>query len=149
MNHKVLLLYMILVLISCSDYKGDKKSFSYHTVEIIYDIGKGSDHIFLVTNPKIVNKLNQLKNKSKKKLFLNPSIKGSKFVIKLIFNDTINNKKLLITIFKDEGMEPTVVFGEGLIFDVLYQNNELLKYTDSLIQNNMDDNSLGREKIIK
>lgn len=133
---KYLVFLTVTILFSCSEYKGEKDSITYDSVEITFD-GYGDYEIdgklkILINNPSEVKELNYLKNKSKSKFFGN--VKGTEYVMRLVYSDTRTNQKLLLRILKSTDSEPTIEYGTGTLFDGKYENNELVSYVSSLIK---------------
>jgi len=133
---RYLIFLTVIVFTSCSEYKGDRDSISYDSVEITFD-GYGDYEIdgklkIPITNPLEVKELNYLKNKSKRKFFGN--VKGTEYVIRLVYSDIKTNQKLLLRILKSTDSSPTIEYGSGTMFDGNYKNDELVNYISSLIK---------------
>ncbi|GAA3626430.1 hypothetical protein GCM10022397_10230 [Flavivirga jejuensis] len=125
-----------MVLFSCSEYKGDKDSITYDSVQITFD-GYGDYEIdgklkISITSPLEVKKLNHLKNQSKRKWFAN--LKSTEFFMRLIYTNSNTGVQLLMSISKSTDSSPTIEYGSGTIFDGKYQNDELVNYISSLIK---------------
>lgn len=125
---------MVLLLSSCSKYKGEKDSIAYDIVEITFD-GYGEYEIegnlkMVVTNPEKIKELNRLKNHSQRKWFAN--VKGTEYVVRLVYTDVQTNDKLLLRILKSTDASPTIEYGPGTIFDGKYENNELVSYVAAI-----------------
>ncbi|MFT4537265.1 MAG: hypothetical protein ACI9P5_004646 [Saprospiraceae bacterium] len=128
--------FLIILLCSCSKYKGNKDSLAYDNVEIIFD-GYGEYEIegkltVPITDSTVVEKLNDLKNKSQPKWFAN--IKGTEYVIRLIYTDSNTGDQLLIRILKSTNSTATIEYGAGTIFDGKYKNDKLVSYVSSIIK---------------
>lgn len=129
-------IFTMILLSSCSKYKGDRNSLNYNSVEIEFD-GYGEydierSLIIPITDSTVVNQLNDLKNTSKSKYFA--SIKGTEYVIILIYTDSSTGDQLLIKILKSVDSTPTIIYGRGLIFEGTYKNIELVNYIASIIK---------------
>ncbi len=133
---KYLVSLTTIILFSCSEYKGEKDSITYDSVQIIFD-GYGDYETdgklkILITNPLEVKKLNYLKNQSKIKWF--PNLKSTEYSMRLIYTDSNTGAQLLMSITKSTGWIPTIEYGPGTIFDRKFKNNELVSYVSSLIK---------------
>ncbi|MDO5975016.1 hypothetical protein [Flavivirga jejuensis] len=133
---RYLIFLTAMVLFSCSEYKGDKDSITYDSVQITFD-GYGDYEIdgklkISITSPLEVKKLNHLKNQSKRKWFAN--LKSTEFFMRLIYTNSNTGVQLLMSISKSTDSSPTIEYGSGTIFDGKYQNDELVNYISSLIK---------------
>lgn len=129
-------IFFWVLLASCSKYKGEKDSIAYDAVEIAFD-GYGDYAIegklkIVVTNPEKIKELNLLKNQSQRKWFAN--VKGTEYVIRLIYTNSQTNEKLLLRILKSTNTSPTIEYGPGTLFDGKYKNIELVSYVADIIK---------------
>ncbi len=133
---KILLWLILLILCSCSDYKGDKDSLEYDKVRIVFD-GYGdfeteSKFTIEITDPVVIDNLNQLKTNSKINLFA--ELKATEYSIRLYFENSDTDEKLLMNISKSKGRTATIEYGAGTIFDGKYQNPELIQYLSQILK---------------
>lgn len=133
---KYIVFLTTIILFSCSEYKGEKDSITYDSVQITFD-GYGDYEIdgklkISITSPLEVKKLNHLKNQSKRKWFAN--LKSTEFFMRLIYTDSNTGAQLLMSISKSTDSSPTIEYGSGTIFDGKYKNNDLVNYISSLIK---------------
>jgi len=130
------LLLFTFFMWACSPYDGAEESLDYDRIEITFQ-GYGTyqtegDLKIVVTDSTDVQKLNVLKNNSEGVLF--GSVKGTEFVIELVYVDSESSRKLLLKILKSGRVEPTVMNGPGNWFDGIYENHELVSYVSALIK---------------
>ena len=126
---------LFVLLCSCSKYKGEKDSIAYDTVEITFD-GYGDYEIegklkMVVANSEKIKELNRLKNQSQRKWFAN--VKGTEYVVRLVYTDVQTNERLLLRILKSTDATPTIEYGPGTLFDGKYKNDELVNYVAAII----------------
>lgn len=126
----------LMIFSSCSEYKGEKDSIAYDSMEITFD-GYEDYEIdgklkISITNPSEVKELNRLKNQSQRKWFAN--LKSTEFFIRLVYTNSNNGEQLLMSISKSTNSSPTIEYGVGTLFDGKYKNNELVSYIGSLIK---------------
>jgi hypothetical protein len=95
------------------------------------DLETTGEIVMIVTDSVDVRNLNKLKNLSKPKLFGN--VKGTDYIIRLIYKGSATDEQLHILISKSINSEPTIEYGSGTIFDRSYKNGELVDYVESLI----------------
>tara|TARA_B110001450_G_C17532385_1_gene445167 strand:+ start:321 stop:824 length:504 start_codon:yes stop_codon:yes gene_type:complete len=133
---RYLFFLIVIVFSSCSEYKGDKDSFDYDSVEITFD-GYGNYEIdgklkISITKPLEVKQLNLLKNQSQRKWFAN--LKSTEFFMTLVYKNSNTTEQLLISISKSTDSSPTIEYGSGTLFDGKYKNNEFVSYISSLMK---------------
>ena len=127
----------LLLICSCTAYEGSKESTTYNKIDI-YFYGRSEIYYteeaikITVTDSTNVYRLNELKNLSKPILF--GGRKGNEYTINLVFTDSDTGDELLIRILKNIGLKPTIIYGNGTIFDGSYRNDELVKYIASIIK---------------
>lgn len=130
-------IFLTILLCSCSQYEGNRNSCKYDIVKIEFD-GYSKDYetkekiTLLVTDSNKIRKLNDLKNGSRRKWFAN--VKGTDFIIRLIYTDSETGEQLLVRILKSIGSTPTIEYGSGNIFDGAYKNEEFFSYIACLIK---------------
>ncbi len=133
--NKYLSLFVLIILFSCSEYKGDKNSLDYDIVKITFkgykDYKTNGKLKLQVTDSSVVKKLNNLKNDSKIKWFSN--LKATEYYLRLVYINSKTGERLLITISKDD-FSPTIQYGPGTIFDGKYKNNKFVNYVTKLIK---------------
>ena len=130
------IVFLVILLCSCSNYKGDKDSLDYDKLVIKFDgyseRYKTSEMITVpVTNSNDVAKLNKLKNLSERKWFGN--VKGTDYIIELVYFDSESGNKLLIRILKSIDSTPSIEYGSGTMFDGTYKNDELVNFVSEII----------------
>ncbi|PKG42523.1 hypothetical protein [Psychroflexus sp. MES1-P1E] len=131
---RYLFFLIVIVFSSCSEYKGDKNSVDYDSVEITFD-GYGDYEIdgklkISITNPLEVEQLNLLKNQSQRKWFAN--LKSTEFFMRLVYKNSNTGEQLLMSISKSTDFSPTIEYGSGTLFDGKYKNNEFVSYISNL-----------------
>lgn len=60
--------------------------------------------------------------------------KGNEYTIDLVYTNSGSGDKLLVRIFKNIELKPTIVYGSGTIFEGSYRNEELVEYVSSIIK---------------
>ena len=136
---RYLIVLTIIIFSSCSEYKGEKDSIAYDNVEITFD-GYGDYEIdgklkISITNILKIKELNRLKNLSQRKWFAN--VKGTEFLIRLVYTDSNTGEQLLVSILKSIDSTPTMEYGSGTLFDGKYKNQKFFDYVASII--NLED----------
>ena len=130
------LFVLIIVLCSCSKYEGSKDSLSYDSVKIEF-VGYSEQYetkekiVIPVTDSIYVKKLNKLKNFSERKWFGN--VKGTDYIIRLIYTDSKTGKQLLVRILKSINSTPSIEYGIGTIFDEIFKNDDLINFVSIVI----------------
>lgn len=136
MKRCLLLLIIVLLFASCSDFEGEKDDIDYDNVEITFvsynDEIDGQSKV-IITDSLAVKRLNFLKNQSTIKWLGLPD-KGTEFQIKLVYSNSSTGDKLLINIAKSTDSKPTIEYGSGTLFDNKYKNDELTNYILSLLK---------------
>jgi len=130
------LVFLIVFLCSCSKYEGDRESIAYDTVTVIFD-GYGEYEtegqiVISITDSVQVKKLNKLKNLSQTKWLAN--VKGTEYLLRLVFKDSKTEEQLLISISKSINSVPVIEYGTGTIFDRKYKNDKLVDYIGLIIK---------------
>lgn len=127
----------MVLFCSCSKYKGSEQSLKYDIIKIEFD-GYSKDYetkekiTILITDSTEVRNLNNLKNTSQRKWFTN--VKGTEFIIRLVYTDSGTGEQLLVRILKSIDSPPTIEYGSGTLFDGSYKNQKLFDYVTSLIK---------------
>jgi hypothetical protein len=130
---KFYLIFILLILGSCSGNNGQVKSLEYDLIQIEFDglkkdyFRKGNIHL-TIKDEKNIEKLNILKTRNTKSIIF-PNLKPVMFQIDLNFINTSENKKLLITINSSNNGEITNIIGNDY-----FVNNELFEYISELIK---------------
>ena len=133
------LIFIIIVFCSCSKYEGSKNNLNYDDIKVEFQ-GYSESYetnekiIIPVTDANHIKALNKLKKSSKRKLFTN--VKGTEYVIRIIYSDSKTGDQLLVRILKSINSEPSIEFGTGTIFDGTFKNNKLIDFVSSLIKLN-------------
>ncbi len=131
------LIFLLIIICSCSNYEGDKDSTDYDSIVISFR-GYSKEYstkeaIYIsVTDSFIIDKLNTIKNSSESILF--GGRKGNEYTVDLVYTNSDTGDKLLIRIFKNIELKPTIVYGAGTLFDGSYRNDELVEYVTSIIK---------------
>lgn len=130
-NYKLILI--LLLIVSCSKYKGEPKSLEYDSIEIEFDGLKGDfykkGNISLsFTDKEIVKKLNTVKNKIKKAPTFS-TLKPVMYQIDLHYKNSKTNEQLLITINSNTNNEIIMVIGNDYFI-----NEDIYSYISSLIK---------------
>ena len=133
------LIFIIIVFCSCSKYEGSKNNLNYDDIKVeiqgYSESYETNEKIIIpVTDANHIKALNKLKKSSKRKLFTN--VKGTEYVIRIIYSDSKTGDQLLVRILKSINSEPSIEFGTGTIFDGTFKNNKLIDFVSSLIKLN-------------
>ena len=135
-----ILILLVIIICSCSNYEGHKDSLEYDSIKIIFS-GSSEGYstkekiVVFINDSSDVKNLNKLKNESRSILtFFGAGTKGLVYNIDLIYTNSKTGEKLLINILKDYEMKPVIVYGTGTIFDGSYRNEELVEYLSSIIK---------------
>lgn len=126
---------MILVC-SCSKYKGDKNSLNYDAVIIEFDGYSEryeTDEMITipVVNANYISRMNELKNLSERKWFGN--VKGTDYIIRIIYTNSKTGDELLVRILKSIDSTPSIEYGSGTIFDGTFKNDKLVDLVSRII----------------
>ena len=130
----------MVLFCSCSKYKGSQDSLKYDIIKIEFD-GYSKDYetkekiTISITDSTEVRNLNNLKNTSQRKWFAN--VKGTEFIIRLVYTDSKTGEQLLVRILKSIDSTPTIEYGSGTLFDGSYKNQKFFDYVASII--NLED----------
>lgn len=84
-----------------------------------------------VTDSTKVRNLNNLKNTLQRKWFAN--VKGTEFIIRLVYTNSKTGEQLLVSILKSMDSTPTIEYGFGGLFDGVYKNDKFFDYVASII----------------
>ena len=137
---KRFLIFFLILFCSCSQYEGSKDSLNYDNVTIEFD-GYSEKYetkekiVIQVTDSNYVKKLNNLKNSSERKWFGN--VKGTDYIIRLNFTDSITGDQLLVRILKSMNSTPSIEYGPGTILDGTFKNDKLINFVSTII--NLED----------
>lgn len=127
------LIFLLIFFCSCSQYKGSKDSLNYDSIKIEFD-GYSEKYetkekiIIPVIDSNYVNKLNKIKKFSERKWFAN--VKGTDYIIRIIYSDSKTGNQLLVRILKSINSKPSIEYGPGTIFDGTFRNDELTNYDE-------------------
>lgn len=130
------LIFLLVLFFSCSKYKGGQDSLIYDVIKIEFD-GYSKDYetkekiTISVTDSSEVRNLNNLKNISQRKWFTN--VKGTEFIIRLVYTDSKTGEQLLVRILKSRDSTPSIEYGSGTPFDGSYENDKFFNYVASII----------------
>ena len=130
---KISFFILLCIFTNCSKYNGDPKSLDYDSVVIEFYGLKGDFYRkgkleLSFTNKEIIEKLNRLKNKSRKAPLFS-SLRPVLYQIRLIYSNSRTNDKLLVTINSNDENEIIIVRGRNH-----YINEKLYIYVSSLIR---------------
>jgi hypothetical protein len=76
--------------------------------------------------------MNKLKNNSKRTIFGSP--KGTDYVIRIIFENSLTHKKLQIRMLKTRGQRPYIEYGNGTVFYGNHRNDSFIEYVSTLLK---------------
>lgn len=129
----------IMIFCSCSKYEESKKKMSYNNIKIEFDgyskrFETNEKILISVNDSNNIKKLNKLKITSERKWFAN--VKGTDYIIKIIYTDSKTDEQLLVRILKSINSDPSIEFGTGTVFDGTFKNDKLIDFVSSLIKLN-------------
>ena len=75
--------------------------------------------------------MNKLKNLSERKWFGN--VKGTDYIIKIIYTNSKTGDELLVRILKSVDSKPTIEYGSGTIFNGTFKNDKLVDLVSKII----------------
>lgn len=133
-------IFLMVLFCSCTKYKGNQDSLKYDIIKIEFD-GYSKDYetkekiAISITDSTEVRNLNNLKNTSQRKWFAN--VKGTEFIIRLVYTDSRTGEQLLVCILKSIDSTPTIEYGSGTLFDGSYKSDKFFNYVASII--NLED----------